>query len=89
MQHRTSTNETKLNQPRDLLVLPLPRLHLQALLVHLMHVPRRLHVAEDVILQIRHRFQGVGNVLVLLDVADDLGGLGALGEVDELGVFDE
>jgi len=52
-----------------------------------MHVPRRLHVAEYIILQVHYGLEGVGNVLVLLDVADDFCGLGALGEVDEVGAF--
>ena len=75
-------NETQIHQPCNLLVLALSRLHLQALVVHLVHVARRLHVAEDVVLEVDDRFEGVGHVLVLLDVADDFGGFGAFGEVD-------
>lgn len=54
-----------------------------------MHVSCRLHVAEDVVLQVADRFQGEGDVLVDLDVADHLGGFGPLGEVDEVGAFDD
>lgn len=82
-----STNETQFNQPRDLLVLPLPRFHLQTLLIHLMYIPCRLHVTQDVILQIADWLEWVGHVLVLLDVTNDFGGFGALGEIDELCAF--
>ena len=75
-------NETEIHQPRNLLILPLSRLHLQAPVVHLVHITSSLHVALDVILQVPYGFQGVGYALILLDVADDLGGFGAFGKVD-------
>ena len=53
-----------------------------------MDVARRLHVTEDVVLQVAYRFEGVRNVLVLLNVADDVGCFGAFGEVDEVGALD-
>lgn len=74
--------------PRDLLVLSLSRFHRQALVVHLMYIARRLHVAEDVILQVRHRLQRIRHVLVLLNPPDHFGRLGTLGEVDEVGLLD-
>jgi len=43
-------SESSENSPSDLLVLPLPRLDLQTALVHLMHVPSRLHVTQNVLL---------------------------------------
>ena len=73
-----------LDIPRNLLVLALPRLDLQAAVVHLVHVAGRLHVAEDVVLDLRHGHVLVRRVLVLLDVADDFGRLGALAEVDQV-----
>ena len=84
-----SRNETQIHQPCNLLVLPLPRLHLQTLIVHLVHIARSLHIAQNVILQVADGLQGVGHVLVLLDVTDDFGGFGALGEVDEVGAPDD
>jgi hypothetical protein len=74
--------------PRNLLVLALPRFNLQALIVHLMHITGLSHIAEDIFLQIGDRVERVGHVLILLDVADDFGRLGALGKVDEVGVLD-
>ena len=74
--------------PRNLLILILPRLDRQTAIVHLVHVARRLHVGEDVFLQLGDRLQRVGDRLTLLDVADDVCGLGAFGEVDEIGGFD-
>lgn len=54
-----------------------------------MHIPRRLHITQDILLQLRHRLERVGHVLVLLDVADYLCRLGALGEVDKGGLLDD
>lgn len=54
-----------------------------------MHIPRRLHITQDILLELRHRLKGVRHVLVLLDVADYLCGFGALGEVDEGGFLDD
>lgn len=54
-----------------------------------MHVTSRLHVAQDVILQLRHRLQRVGHVLVLLNVADHLGRFRPLGKVDEVRLFND
>lgn len=78
-----------MHKPRDLLVLPLPRLDGQAFVIHLMHVTRRLHVAQDVFLQLRHRVQHVGFDLELLNVTDHFGRFGAFGEVDEVRLLDE
>ena len=76
--------------PCNLLILPLPRLHAQALFIHLLHIGvHLLHRIEDILLQLRHGLQRVRRVLVLLDVADDLGRLGALGEVDEVRALDD
>ena len=75
--------------PHDLLVFSLPGLDLQALVVHLMNVASSLHVAQDIILQLRHRLQGVGYILELLNVADHLGCLCPLGKVDKVGLLDD
>jgi hypothetical protein len=54
-----------------------------------MHVASRLHIRQDVVLQLGDRLQRVRHVLVLLDVTDDFGGLGALGEIYQVGFLDE
>ena len=54
-----------------------------------MYVARSLHVAQDVVLKFRHGLEGVGNVLVLLNVANDFCGFGTFGEVDEVGTLDD
>lgn len=54
-----------------------------------MHIPRGLHITQNILLQLRHRLERVGDVLVLLDVSDDFRGFGALGEVDEGGFLDD
>lgn len=78
-----------MHKPRDLLILSLPRLDGQALVIHLMHITRRLHVAQDVVLQLRHGLERIRHVLVLLDVTDHLSRLGALGEVDKVRLLDD
>ena len=54
-----------------------------------MHIPCRLHVAEDVVLKLWNRLKGIRDVLVLLDITDHFGGLGSLCEVDEVGTLDD
>lgn len=54
-----------------------------------MHITRGLHITQNILLQLRHRLERVGHVLVLLDVSDHLGGFRALGEVDERGFLDD
>lgn len=75
--------------PHNLLVLTLAWLDLQALVVHLMHISRSLHVAKDVVLQLGHRLQGVSHILVLLDVTNHLCRLCPLGEVDQVSLLDD
>ena len=82
-------NRGRQSVPCNLLIFSLARLHLQTCVVHFVYVARRLHVREDVILQLRHRLQRVRYVLVLLDVADHLGSLRTLGEVDKVGLLDQ
>lgn len=53
-----------------------------------MHIASRLHVAQHVILQVGHRFENVRYILILLNVSNDVGGFGSLGEVDEVCTFD-
>jgi hypothetical protein len=69
------------NVPHYLFVFPLARLHRETALVHLMHIPSRLHITQYILLQLWDRLQGVRHVLVLLYVTDYLGGLSPLGEV--------
>jgi hypothetical protein len=78
-----------LNIPSNLLILPLPRLHLQTHLIHLMHIPSSPHITQNILLQLRHGLQRVRHILVLLDVADDFGGLCAFGKIDQVGLFDD
>ena len=79
----------RLHVPHNLLVLPLAWLYLQTLVVHLVHVTGRGHVAQDVVLELGHGLKRVGYILVLLDVANHLGRLGPLGKVDEVGLLDD
>lgn len=54
-----------------------------------MDVASGLHVTQNVILQLVYALQTIRHVLVLLDVANDFGGLGALRKVDELRLLDD
>lgn len=54
-----------------------------------MNVTSSLHIAENVVLQFWHRLQGIRSILILLDVANDLGSLGSLGEIDQVGLLDD
>lgn len=54
-----------------------------------MHVTRCLHIAQDVILQVTHRLQRIGYVLVLLNVPNHLSRLRTLGEIDEVSLLDD
>lgn len=71
--------------PCNLLILALAGFNLETSVVHVVYVTGGLEVVEDVILKFGDRLKEVGDVLVLLDVADDLGGLGSLVEVDQFG----
>ena len=53
-----------------------------------MHVASRLHVAQYVLLQVGHRFEDVGYILILLDISNDVGGFGSFGKVDLVFTFD-
>lgn len=53
-----------------------------------MHVTSRLHIAQDVLLKVDNGPEGIWNILILLNVADDFGGLGPFSEVDEVGALD-
>lgn len=71
--------------PCNLLILAFAGFDLETSVVHVMYVTGGLEVAEDVILKFRDRLEEVGDVLVLLDVSDDFGGLCSLVEVDQFG----
>jgi len=81
-------NETQVNQPCDFLILPFPWLNLQTLVVHLVHIPGRLHIAQYIVLQVADGLERVGDVLILLNVSDDISGFGSFGEVDEVSTLD-
>jgi len=49
-----------------------------------MYVTRSGHVAQNVILELGHRLQGICHILVLLNVTNYLCCLGPLGEIDEV-----
>ena len=75
--------------PCNLLVLALTRLNGQTHLVHFVHIACGLHVRQNVVLQIGHRLQWVRHVLILLNVANHLGRLCALGKVDQIRLLDQ
>lgn len=75
--------------PYNLLVLTFAWFNLQALVVHLMDISCSLHVAQDVVLQLGHRLQGITHILVLLDVTNHLCCLCPLGKVDQVGLLDD
>ena len=52
-----------------------------------MHVPCRLHIAENVFLEFGDRLKGIGNVLILANITDDLCCFGAFGKIDKIGAF--
>ena len=54
-----------------------------------MHIARALHIVENILLQLWHRLQRVWHFLVLLNVLDDLGRFGPLGEIDQIRRFDD
>lgn len=80
---------TRRNIPDNLLILSFSRLNLQTLVVHLMHISRRLHITQNVVLQLGYWLQGVTHILVLLDITNHLSGLRSLGEVDEISLLDD
>lgn len=87
--HNSQPTEEKGCLPRNLLVLPLPRFYRQTLLVHLMHIPCRLHIAPNILLKILNWSQRIRYVLILLNVADHFGGFGSFGEINQVGAFDQ
>jgi len=48
-----------------------------------MHITRRPHIVQNILLQLRDRLQRIWHVLVLLYAPDDLGCFGSLGEINE------
>ncbi len=54
-----------------------------------MHIPRCLHIVEDVILQVAHRLQRVWHLLVLLNLPNHFRRFRPLGEIDEVGLLDD
>ena len=54
-----------------------------------MYIPCSLHIAEYVILKLRHWLKGIRYILILLDITDHFCGFGTFGKVDEVGAFDD
>ena len=54
-----------------------------------MHIACCLHIREDVLLKLWDWLQWIWHILVLLNVANDLCSLAALGEVDEVGLLND
>ena len=54
-----------------------------------MHVSRRLHICNDVVLQFWERRQLIWHILILLNVANHFSRLRAFGEIDEIGFLDD
>ena len=53
-----------------------------------MNVSCRLHVCQNVILKVLDGLVWIRNVLILLNITNYIGGLGSLGEVDQVGTLD-
>ncbi len=53
-----------------------------------MHISCRLHIGQNVILQVADGLERIRDVLVLLDVTYDICRFGAFGEVDEICFLD-
>ena len=75
--------------PCNFLVLPLSRLYQETLVIHFMHVSCCLQVAEDVILKLRNRLEGIRDVLVLLNFTNHFGSFDSLSEIDQIGALDD
>ena len=54
-----------------------------------MHITRRVHVRQYVVLQLRYWLQRVRRILILLNVTDDFRSLCALSKVDEIRLLDQ
>lgn len=54
-----------------------------------MDITRRLHIAENVILQVADGLQRIRHILVLLDIPNDFGRFGTLGKVDQIRFLDD
>jgi hypothetical protein len=54
-----------------------------------MHIPRCLHIAQYILLQLCYRLQGVGHILILLDVTYNFSSLRTFGEIDQRRLLDD
>lgn len=68
--------------PCNLFIFALPGFDFETPVIHVMYVTRRLEVTKDIILELGYGLKEVRDVLVLLNVPDDFGGLCSLVEVD-------
>lgn len=75
--------------PSNLLVLSFSWLDNETSVIHLMHVSGRLHILQNVLLQLWHCVKRVWHILILLNIPNDLGSLGSFGKVDKVGLFDD
>ena len=53
-----------------------------------MHITSLFHVVKDPFLQIGHGIERVGDILILLNIANDLSCFESFREVDELSILD-
>lgn len=69
--------------PRNFLVFSLSWFQAQGQVVHIIDIPSRLHVCNDIILKLRNRLQRIRYGLILLNLSDNIGGLHAFVEIDQ------
>lgn len=68
--------------PCNLFIFALPGFDFETPVIHVVYVTGRLEVTEDIILELGYGLKEIRDVLVLLNVPDDFGGLCPLVEVD-------
>ena len=76
-------------KPGNLLVFPLSWFDHKTTIIHFVNVASRLHVGQNVVLELWDRLQWVRNILVLLYIPDDFCGLCTLSKVDKVCFLDD
>lgn len=84
-EQRVLVSECLFGIPCNLFVFSFSRLDFETSVVHVVYISRGLQVTEDVILEFRNGLEEIRDVLVLLDISDNLCGLGSLIEVNQFG----
>lgn len=82
-EQRILVSECLFGIPCNFFVFSFSRLDFETSVVHVVYITRGLQITEDVILEFRNWLKEVWNVLVLLDISDNLCGLGSLVEVNQ------